>query len=147
MICSRLKSVYLLQDRGSPPLNSTTDIRIIVLDSDDLNPRFTREVYRTQIAEFYPMTVSLLDKCRREHTNQSKVTLIKFNTSQCYCEQKALCLFKHSCLSTSGSTTSHSSPITQRGGVITSRVLISLLMLIIIIIYIDIIFCELRGNF
>ncbi|XP_034250844.1 cadherin-89D [Thrips palmi] len=46
----------MASDRGTPPLNSTTEISVSVLDSDDLSPKFTRELYRTQVTEFYPLT-------------------------------------------------------------------------------------------
>ncbi|XP_075211152.1 cadherin 89D [Lycorma delicatula] len=46
----------LASDRGSPPRNSTTTLKVTVTDSDDLSPRFTHDVYRTQITEFYPIT-------------------------------------------------------------------------------------------
>ncbi|XP_063243263.1 LOW QUALITY PROTEIN: cadherin-89D [Bacillus rossius redtenbacheri] len=46
----------MASDRGSPPKNSTTSIRVTVLDNDDLGPKFTRDVYRTKITEFYPLT-------------------------------------------------------------------------------------------
>ncbi|XP_052132796.1 cadherin-89D-like, partial [Frankliniella occidentalis] len=46
----------MASDRGSPPLNSTTEISVSVLDSDDLSPKFTRELYRTQVTENYPLT-------------------------------------------------------------------------------------------
>ncbi|GLH03452.1 Cadherin-89D [Gryllus bimaculatus] len=43
-------------DRGSPPRNSTTTITVVVLDNDDLSPKFARDTYRTQVTEFYPLT-------------------------------------------------------------------------------------------
>ncbi|XP_045496729.1 cadherin-89D isoform X1 [Colias croceus] len=42
-------------DRGSPPRSSNTTVHIIVLDNDDLPPKFTLDVYRTKIPEFYPL--------------------------------------------------------------------------------------------
>lgn len=48
----------MASDRGTPPKNSTVALLIKVSDNDDLNPQFTRDVYRTQITEFYPITVS-----------------------------------------------------------------------------------------
>nr|CAD7198727.1 unnamed protein product [Timema douglasi] len=44
------------QDRGSPPRNSSTNIRVSVLDNDDLSPKFARDVYKTSVTEFYPVT-------------------------------------------------------------------------------------------
>lgn len=35
---------------------------ITVVDNDDLNPKFTQDVYRTQIFEFYPMPVGPIRK-------------------------------------------------------------------------------------
>lgn len=46
------------QDRGSPPRNSTTNVLVSVLDNDDLSPKFSQDVYRTQVTEFYPLSVS-----------------------------------------------------------------------------------------
>jgi len=31
---------------------------VSVDDNDDLSPRFSQDVYRTQVTEFYPMSVS-----------------------------------------------------------------------------------------
>ncbi|OXU25849.1 hypothetical protein TSAR_005482 [Trichomalopsis sarcophagae] len=42
-------------DRGTPPKSTNTTITITVVDNDDLDPKFTQEVYRTDIFEFYPM--------------------------------------------------------------------------------------------
>lgn len=50
--------LFQLQDRGTPQKNKTTTIAITVLDNDDLIPKFTQEMYRTQVLEFYPATVS-----------------------------------------------------------------------------------------
>ncbi|KAJ1529702.1 hypothetical protein ONE63_006456 [Megalurothrips usitatus] len=52
----------MASDRGTPPLNSTTEISVSVLDSDDLSPKFTRELYRTQVTEFYPLTGAKVHK-------------------------------------------------------------------------------------
>ncbi|XP_059478119.1 cadherin-89D [Neocloeon triangulifer] len=43
-------------DRGTPPNNATTVVRVTVRDNDDLSPRFTRDVYKVQIPEMpaYP---------------------------------------------------------------------------------------------
>nr|CAD7597865.1 unnamed protein product [Timema genevievae] len=49
-------SASLTEDRGSPPRNSSTSIRVSVLDNDDLSPKFARDVYRTSVTEFYPVT-------------------------------------------------------------------------------------------
>jgi hypothetical protein len=49
---------FCSQDRGSPPRNSTTNVLISVLDNDDLSPKFSQDVYRTQVTEFYPLSVS-----------------------------------------------------------------------------------------
>lgn len=48
----------ILQDRGSPPRSTNTSVTVLVQDNDDLGPRFTQEVYRTNITEFYPLTVN-----------------------------------------------------------------------------------------
>ncbi|KAI5749559.1 hypothetical protein M8J76_008291 [Diaphorina citri] len=48
--------VLLATDRGNPPRNATTAIKINVNDNDDLNPKFSRDVYSAQIPEFYPIT-------------------------------------------------------------------------------------------
>ncbi|XP_046736319.1 cadherin-89D isoform X1 [Diprion similis] len=45
----------MASDRGIPSRTSNTTVTVLVSDSDDLNPRFTQDVYRTQIYEFYPM--------------------------------------------------------------------------------------------
>ncbi|CAG7723425.1 unnamed protein product [Allacma fusca] len=50
----RLK--IMASDRGNPPLSTTTILTVKVLDSDDLPPIFTQQVYKTQIKEFYPFT-------------------------------------------------------------------------------------------
>uniref|UniRef100_A0ABD2X656 Cadherin domain-containing protein n=1 Tax=Trichogramma kaykai TaxID=54128 RepID=A0ABD2X656_9HYME len=42
-------------DRGSPAKSSNTTITITVVDNDDLDPKFTQDIYRTQIYEFYPV--------------------------------------------------------------------------------------------
>lgn len=52
------KLKIMASDRGVPPRNSTALVHVKVSDNDDLNPRFSRDVYRTQIPEFYPITVS-----------------------------------------------------------------------------------------
>jgi hypothetical protein len=50
---------YYSQDRGTPPRNSTTSMQVSVLDNDDLSPKFSQEVYKTQVTEFYPLSVSI----------------------------------------------------------------------------------------
>lgn len=42
-----------------PAKSTNTTVTVIVADNDDLNPKFTRDVYRTRIYEFYPMAVSI----------------------------------------------------------------------------------------
>ncbi|CAG4966971.1 unnamed protein product [Parnassius apollo] len=42
-------------DRGSPPRVSNATVHVIVADNDDLPPKFTQDVYRTSIPEFYPL--------------------------------------------------------------------------------------------
>ncbi|XP_046673716.1 cadherin-89D isoform X2 [Homalodisca vitripennis] len=43
-------------DQGKPPRAATASLQVDVTDSDDLSPKFTKDVYRTQIMEFYPVT-------------------------------------------------------------------------------------------
>ncbi|XP_012282982.1 cadherin-89D [Orussus abietinus] len=45
----------MASDRGTPTRSTNTTVTITVMDNDDLNPKFTEEVYRTKIYEFYPM--------------------------------------------------------------------------------------------
>nr|XP_034828894.1 cadherin-89D [Maniola hyperantus] len=47
--------VITASDRGSPPRSSNTTVHILVQDNDDLPPKFTLDVYRTRISEFYPI--------------------------------------------------------------------------------------------
>lgn len=47
-----------MQDQGKPPRAATASVQVQVTDSDDLSPKFTKDVYRTQIMEFYPISVS-----------------------------------------------------------------------------------------
>lgn len=47
------------QDRGAPARTTNTTVRITILDNDDLDPKFTRDVYKAKIYEFYPMPVSV----------------------------------------------------------------------------------------
>ncbi|XP_012259272.2 cadherin-89D isoform X2 [Athalia rosae] len=46
----------MASDRGIPTKSSNTTVTVVVMDNDDMNPKFTRDVYRTKIYEFYPMT-------------------------------------------------------------------------------------------
>ncbi|XP_071614626.1 protocadherin beta-15-like [Heliangelus exortis] len=41
-------------DGGSPPRSGTARVRIVVLDANDNNPKFDREVYEVQVAENSP---------------------------------------------------------------------------------------------
>ncbi|KAK6627853.1 hypothetical protein RUM44_010332 [Polyplax serrata] len=52
----------MASDRGIPPRNTTVPLYVKVSDNDDLNPRFSRDVYRTQIPEFYPITGNKIHK-------------------------------------------------------------------------------------
>ncbi|CAH0583302.1 unnamed protein product [Chrysodeixis includens] len=47
--------VITASDRGSPPRSSNATVKIVVQDNDDLPPKFTADVYKTQIPEFYPL--------------------------------------------------------------------------------------------
>ncbi|KAK9881180.1 hypothetical protein WA026_014528 [Henosepilachna vigintioctopunctata] len=42
-------------DRGVPQKHANATIRVLVIDNDDLSPKFTKGVYRTKIPEFYPI--------------------------------------------------------------------------------------------
>ncbi|KZC05970.1 Cadherin-89D, partial [Dufourea novaeangliae] len=42
-------------DRGVPARTTNTTVRITIVDNDDLDPMFTRDVYKAKIHEFYPM--------------------------------------------------------------------------------------------
>ncbi|XP_058809929.1 cadherin-89D [Phymastichus coffea] len=50
---------YILEitasDRGTPAKSANTTVTIRVVDNDDLDPKFTQDVYHTQIFEFYPV--------------------------------------------------------------------------------------------
>lgn len=48
----------MFQDRGAPARTTNTTVKITILDNDDLDPKFTRDVYKAKIYEFYPMPVS-----------------------------------------------------------------------------------------
>ncbi|XP_076758983.1 cadherin 89D [Xylocopa sonorina] len=47
--------VIAATDRGMPARSTNTTVRVTVVDNDDLDPKFTRDVYRAKIYEFYPM--------------------------------------------------------------------------------------------
>lgn len=49
----------VFQDRGTPARSTNTTVKITIVDNDDLDPKFTRDVYRAKIHEFYPMPVSV----------------------------------------------------------------------------------------
>ncbi|XP_063390522.1 cadherin-89D isoform X2 [Cydia fagiglandana] len=46
--------VITASDRGSPPRSTNATVHVTVQDNDDLPPKFTQDVYKTQIPEFYP---------------------------------------------------------------------------------------------
>ncbi|XP_073992691.1 cadherin 89D isoform X2 [Rhodnius prolixus] len=52
----QFKLIVTAMDRGTPPRSATTTVSITVNDSDDLNPKFTKEIYKTQVMESYPLT-------------------------------------------------------------------------------------------
>lgn len=54
-----VRSSDAFQDRGAPARTTNTTVRITILDNDDLDPKFTRDVYKAKIYEFYPMPVSV----------------------------------------------------------------------------------------
>ncbi|XP_026669009.1 cadherin-89D isoform X2 [Ceratina calcarata] len=47
--------VIAATDRGVPARSTNTTVKITIVDNDDLDPKFTRDVYRAKIYEFYPM--------------------------------------------------------------------------------------------
>ncbi|XP_054013021.1 cadherin-89D [Hylaeus anthracinus] len=47
--------VIAATDRGVPARTTNTTVKITILDNDDLDPKFTRDVYKAKIHEFYPM--------------------------------------------------------------------------------------------
>ncbi|XP_015188290.1 PREDICTED: cadherin-89D [Polistes dominula] len=47
--------VITATDRGIPVKSNKTTVKITIIDNDDLDPKFSREVYKTKIYEFYPM--------------------------------------------------------------------------------------------
>ncbi|CAB3227459.1 unnamed protein product [Arctia plantaginis] len=54
--------VVTASDRGSPPRSTNATVHITVLDNDDLPPKFTSDLYRTQIPEFYPLLGKIIHK-------------------------------------------------------------------------------------
>ncbi|XP_072758851.1 cadherin-89D isoform X2 [Anoplolepis gracilipes] len=42
-------------DRGVPAKSTNSTVKITVVDNDDLDPKFTRDIYKTKIHEFYPV--------------------------------------------------------------------------------------------
>ncbi|EZA48060.1 Cadherin-89D [Ooceraea biroi] len=47
--------VITATDRGVPARSTNTTVKITVVDNDDLDPKFTRDIYKAKIYEFYPM--------------------------------------------------------------------------------------------
>ncbi|XP_014608938.1 PREDICTED: cadherin-89D [Polistes canadensis] len=47
--------VITATDRGVPAKSNKTTVKITIIDNDDLDPKFSRDVYKTKIYEFYPM--------------------------------------------------------------------------------------------
>lgn len=47
------------QDRGVPARSTNSTVKITVMDNDDLDPKFTQDIYKAKIYEFYPMPVRL----------------------------------------------------------------------------------------
>ncbi|KAL4702872.1 hypothetical protein ACJJTC_003995 [Scirpophaga incertulas] len=47
--------VVTASDRGSPPRSVNATVHVIVQDNDDMPPKFSSDVYKTQIPEFYPI--------------------------------------------------------------------------------------------
>ncbi|XP_043486385.1 cadherin-89D [Polistes fuscatus] len=47
--------VITATDRGVPAKSNKTTAKITIIDNDDLDPKFSRDVYKTKIYEFYPM--------------------------------------------------------------------------------------------
>ncbi|CAB0019893.1 unnamed protein product, partial [Nesidiocoris tenuis] len=52
------KLIVTASDRGTPPWTSTATVSITVNDSDDLSPKFTKEIYKTQVVESHPITAN-----------------------------------------------------------------------------------------
>ena len=44
-------------DRGVPAKSTNSTVKITVVDNDDLDPKFTQDIYKAKIHEFYPMPV------------------------------------------------------------------------------------------
>ncbi|KMQ96809.1 cadherin-89d-like isoform x4 protein [Lasius niger] len=42
-------------DRGVPAKSTNSTVKITVVDNDDLDPKFTQDIYKAKIHEFYPM--------------------------------------------------------------------------------------------
>ena len=57
----------IFQDAGVPPLSSTSSLLITVRDVDDMNPVFSKSIYKVEIKEDYPLTGST--EHRRIETN------------------------------------------------------------------------------
>ncbi|XP_026333507.1 cadherin-89D isoform X6 [Hyposmocoma kahamanoa] len=49
-------------DRGSPPRSTNATVHVVVQDNDDLPPKFSFDVYKTQIPEFYPLSGKRIHK-------------------------------------------------------------------------------------
>ncbi|XP_018361835.1 PREDICTED: cadherin-89D isoform X2 [Trachymyrmex cornetzi] len=47
--------VITATDRGVPARSTNSTVKITVMDNDDLDPKFTRDIYKAKIYEFYPM--------------------------------------------------------------------------------------------
>ncbi|XP_018054160.1 PREDICTED: cadherin-89D [Atta colombica] len=47
--------VITATDRGVPARSTNSTVKITVVDNDDLDPKFTRDIYKAKIYEFYPM--------------------------------------------------------------------------------------------
>ncbi|XP_066903672.1 cadherin-89D isoform X2 [Halyomorpha halys] len=49
-------------DGGTPRRSTNTHLIVKVQDSDDLNPKFTRDLYRAKVAEYYPITGKIIHR-------------------------------------------------------------------------------------
>ncbi|KAM0727270.1 Cadherin-89D [Formica fusca] len=47
--------VITATDRGVPAKSTNSTVKITVTDNDDLDPKFTRDIYKAKIYEFYPV--------------------------------------------------------------------------------------------
>ena len=56
--CPPILSWHSTQDRGIPPLSSTTSLVIKVRDIDDMPPRFSQPIYRVSIPEDVPSSAA-----------------------------------------------------------------------------------------